>query len=79
MVKDKEKKCNELEAKCETAMENFDKNLTVMVLHQKIVSLLAQLKDRQDNLDKMLLESQKWAGYKEVLSTLDSKVATLEG
>nr|GEW43474.1 hypothetical protein [Tanacetum cinerariifolium] len=59
--------------------KDFDKNHVVIVLRQKIVSLLSDVKDHQGNLEKMLLESQKWAGYKETLVALESKVVTLEG
>ncbi|GJW63297.1 hypothetical protein Tco_0115181 [Tanacetum coccineum] len=77
--KDREEKCKELEAKCEVAMADFDKNPAVIVLCQKIRYRLAKIKKHQGNLDKMLLESQKWVGYKENLVTLELKVDSLEG
>nr|GEY62436.1 hypothetical protein [Tanacetum cinerariifolium] len=61
IIKEKEKareeKCKKLEAKCEAAMADFDKNPTLIVLRQKIRSHLAKIKEHQGNLDKMLLES----------------------
>ncbi|GJR61756.1 hypothetical protein Tco_1503918 [Tanacetum coccineum] len=60
-------------------VNDFDKNHVVIVLRQKIVSLLSEVKDHQGNLEKMLLESQKWARYKETLAALESKVVALEG
>nr|GEX34428.1 hypothetical protein [Tanacetum cinerariifolium] len=43
-------------------------------------SVATRIKDRKhkDSLDRILLESQKWAGYQVSLSTLESKVASLE-
>ncbi|GKC02895.1 hypothetical protein Tco_0994505 [Tanacetum coccineum] len=56
----------------------FDKNPIVNVLRQKIKSLLDEVNEHKSSIDKMLLESQKWAGYQENLATLESKVAALE-
>ncbi|GJR56623.1 hypothetical protein Tco_1407144 [Tanacetum coccineum] len=36
------KKYSEIKAKCEAAMDDFDKNTTVIILHQKVDSLQAQ-------------------------------------
>ncbi|GKD39158.1 hypothetical protein Tco_1259365 [Tanacetum coccineum] len=74
----KDKECKELKSKYEDAMEDFDKNYAVMILRQKIVSLLVKVKQHKDSMDRMLLESQKWAGYQENLANLESKVAALE-
>ncbi|GJU47227.1 putative reverse transcriptase domain-containing protein [Tanacetum coccineum] len=67
VLKDREKardqECEELKAKCEAVMANFDKKPDVNVLHEKIVSLSEEVKEHIANLDRMLLESQKWAGY----------------
>ncbi|GKF92014.1 hypothetical protein Tco_0278733, partial [Tanacetum coccineum] len=52
---DREDKYAELEAKCEAAMADFDKNPAVMVLLQKIVSLLAEVKE----LKVAMLEGEK--------------------
>ncbi|GKB59946.1 hypothetical protein Tco_0916132, partial [Tanacetum coccineum] len=68
----------ELKSKCEAAMADFDKNPAVNVLREKIVSLSREVKEHRANLDRMLLESQKWTGYQVSLSTLESKVASLE-
>ncbi|GKB07387.1 hypothetical protein Tco_0835671 [Tanacetum coccineum] len=82
VLKDKEKErdqeCEELKAKCEAAMANFDKNPIVSVLRDKIASLSGEVKEHRANLDRMSLESQKWAGYQVSLLTLESKVALLE-
>ncbi|GJX23040.1 hypothetical protein Tco_0227485 [Tanacetum coccineum] len=82
MLKDREKvrdqECEELKAKCKEAMADFDKNPIVNVLHEKIASLFGEVKEHRANLDRMLLESQNWVGYQVSLSTLESKVASLE-
>nr|GEW70571.1 hypothetical protein [Tanacetum cinerariifolium] len=52
MKRARKEECEELQAKCEAAMTEFEKNPTV--------------------------ESQKWTGYQQCLSTLESKVTSLE-
>lgn len=74
--KAREEEYKELEAKCEAALVDIDKNPAAMVLRQKFTTLPTQVKDHKDNFDKMLLESQKRARYEETVSTLKSKVAT---
>ncbi|GJY47502.1 hypothetical protein Tco_0436565 [Tanacetum coccineum] len=74
----REEECEELRVKCEAAMAEFDQNLAVLVLREKISSLTADVKEHKGNLDRMMLESQKWAGYQVTLSTLKSKVDSLE-
>nr|GEW36266.1 hypothetical protein [Tanacetum cinerariifolium] len=63
MEKKRDQECEELKAKCEAAMVDFDKNPAVNVLREKIASFLGEVKEHRANLDRMLLESQKWAGY----------------
>ncbi|GJZ06447.1 hypothetical protein Tco_0540240 [Tanacetum coccineum] len=70
--------CEGLKAKCEAAMMDFDSNLTVVALHKKISTLSSEAKEHKANLDRMMLESKKWAGYQVSLSTLETKVAFLE-
>ncbi|GKC32847.1 hypothetical protein Tco_1040141, partial [Tanacetum coccineum] len=77
-VKARDIECEELRAKCEAAMADFDKNPAVNVLRPKIKSLLDEVKENKCSMDKMLLEIQKWASYQENLATLDSKVAALK-
>ncbi|GJY66907.1 hypothetical protein Tco_0469145 [Tanacetum coccineum] len=74
----KEEECNELLAKCEAAMTEFEKNPIVVALREKISTLSIEVKEHKVSLDRMMLESQKWAGYQESLSTLESKVTFLE-
>nr|GEU77077.1 hypothetical protein [Tanacetum cinerariifolium] len=76
--KERDKECEELRAKCEAAMADFDNNLAVNVLHEKIASLFGEVKEHNASLERMLLERKKWAGYQVSLSTLESKVASLE-
>ncbi|GJY40715.1 hypothetical protein Tco_0427985 [Tanacetum coccineum] len=76
--KAREKECEDLKAKCEAAMADFDNNPTVKVLCEKINALLGEVKEHNASLDRMLLESKKWAGYQVSLSTLELKVASLE-
>nr|GEV22682.1 hypothetical protein [Tanacetum cinerariifolium] len=78
MQKARDKEYDELKATCKAVMEDFDKNPAVMVLHQKIASLLVEVKKHKESLDRMLLESQKWVGYQENLANLESKVVAFE-
>ncbi|GKA49861.1 hypothetical protein Tco_0742934 [Tanacetum coccineum] len=73
-----EEECEELRVKCEAAMAEFDQNSTIRVLREKISSLTTNVKEHKGNLDKMMLESQKWSGYQVTLLTLESKVDSLE-
>ncbi|GJU32320.1 hypothetical protein Tco_1175909 [Tanacetum coccineum] len=70
--------CEGLRAKCEAAMAEFDQNPVVLALQEKISSLSSKVKEHKGNLDRMMLESQKWAGYQVILSALKSKVTSLE-
>ncbi|GJZ78574.1 hypothetical protein Tco_0643411 [Tanacetum coccineum] len=74
----REEECKELRVKCKAAMAEFDQNPAVLALREKISSLIADVKDHKGNLDRMMLESQKWTGYQVTLSTLESKVDSLE-
>ncbi|GJV16644.1 hypothetical protein Tco_1361967 [Tanacetum coccineum] len=74
----REEECVELRVKCEAAMVEFDQNPAVLVLREKISSLTADVKEHKGNLDRMMLESQKWTVYQVTLSTLESKVDSLE-
>ncbi|GJV50225.1 hypothetical protein Tco_1440437 [Tanacetum coccineum] len=57
-----------LRAKCEYAMSDFEKNPNVVALREKISTLSSEAKEHKANLDRMMLESQKWAGYQFNLS-----------
>ncbi|GKC32845.1 hypothetical protein Tco_1040139 [Tanacetum coccineum] len=59
-------------------MADFDNNPTINILREKIVSLSCKVKEHKASLERMLLESKKWAGYQVSLSALESKVASLE-
>ncbi|GKB64812.1 hypothetical protein Tco_0920998 [Tanacetum coccineum] len=82
VMKDKkrarEEECEELRAKFEAAMTEFEKNPTVVALPEKISTLSTEVKEHKVSLDRMMLESQKWAGYQQSLSTLELKVTSLE-
>ncbi|GKF97856.1 hypothetical protein Tco_0293677, partial [Tanacetum coccineum] len=78
MEKSRDKECEELKAKSEAVMTDFDNNLAVKVLHENIAALLVEVKEHKASLNKILLERKKWAGYQVSLSTLESKVASLE-
>ncbi|GJV74142.1 hypothetical protein Tco_1494137 [Tanacetum coccineum] len=56
----------------------FLQNPATLALREKISSLSAEVKEHKGNLDRMMLESQKWAGYQVTLSALESKVTSLE-
>ncbi|GJT71839.1 hypothetical protein Tco_1031125 [Tanacetum coccineum] len=73
----REEECEGLRAKCEAAMTDFDKNPAVLLLQEKISSLAAEAKEHKGNLDRLMLESQKWSGYQVSLSALELKVASL--
>ncbi|GJZ11897.1 hypothetical protein Tco_0546656 [Tanacetum coccineum] len=47
-----------LQVKCEVAMTEFEKNLTVVALQEKISVLSVEVKEHKLNLDRMMLESQ---------------------
>ncbi|GKE34914.1 hypothetical protein Tco_1454236, partial [Tanacetum coccineum] len=74
----REEECEGLRVKCKVAMTEFEKNPAVVALREKIYVLSAEVKEHKLNLDRMMLESQKWAGYQQNLSTLESKVTSLE-
>ncbi|GJW26433.1 hypothetical protein Tco_0040244 [Tanacetum coccineum] len=73
-----EEECEELRVKCKVAMTKFDQNPNVLALREKISSLTADVKEHKGNLNRVMLESQKWAGYQVTLLTLESKVDSLE-
>ncbi|GJY27566.1 hypothetical protein Tco_0403333 [Tanacetum coccineum] len=61
------KECEELKAKCEATMEEFDKNHVVMVLCQKIMSLLAEVKEHKESMERMMLEARNGLDTKRTL------------
>ncbi|GJX39005.1 hypothetical protein Tco_0252308 [Tanacetum coccineum] len=74
----REEGCERLRVKCEAAMTKFEKKPTMVALREKIFVLSAKVKEHKLNLDRMMLESQKWAGYQQSLSSLEPKVTSLE-
>ncbi|GJX37774.1 hypothetical protein Tco_0251077 [Tanacetum coccineum] len=74
----REEECEGLRVKYEAAMTDFKKNPTVVALREKTSALSTEAKEHQLSLDRMMLKSQKWAGYQQSLSTLESKVTALE-
>ncbi|GJW78620.1 hypothetical protein Tco_0140302 [Tanacetum coccineum] len=50
----------------------------VVALREKMSAFFTEVKEHKLNLDRMALESQKWAGYQQSLSTLESKVTSIE-
>ncbi|GJT54851.1 hypothetical protein Tco_0989905 [Tanacetum coccineum] len=82
VMKDKERareeECKEMRAKCKAAMTEFEKNPNVVALRKKISTLSTKVKEYKVSLDRMMLESQKWAWYQQSLSTLELKVTSLE-
>ncbi|GJY09597.1 hypothetical protein Tco_0377782 [Tanacetum coccineum] len=73
-----EEESQSLRVKCEAAMSDFKKNPTVIALREKISILSTEVKEHKANLERMMLESQKWASYQASLSTLESQIASLE-
>ncbi|GKF49303.1 hypothetical protein Tco_0142554, partial [Tanacetum coccineum] len=73
-----EEECEGLRAKCEAVMTDFDKNPAVLLLREKMSSLAVEAKEHKGNLDRLMLESQKWSSYQVSLLALESKVASLE-
>nr|GEU55500.1 hypothetical protein [Tanacetum cinerariifolium] len=61
-----------LRDKCEAAMTDFDKNPVVLLLRA------AEAKEHKGNLDRLMLESQKWSGYQVSLLAFELKIASLE-
>ncbi|GKC61124.1 UBN2 domain-containing protein [Tanacetum coccineum] len=78
MERAREEESESLRVKCEVAMSDFEKNPTVIALREKISTLSTEVKEHKANLDRMMLESQKWASYQASLSTLESQIASLE-
>ncbi|GJU69184.1 hypothetical protein Tco_1255443 [Tanacetum coccineum] len=78
MKRVREEECEGLWVKCEAAMTEFEKNPAVVVIREKISVLSTEVKEHKLNLNRMILKSQKWAGYQQNLSTLESKVTFLE-
>ncbi|GJU46515.1 hypothetical protein Tco_1203781 [Tanacetum coccineum] len=78
MERAKEEEYEGLRVKCDAAMTEFEKNLAVVGLREEIFVLSAEVKEHKLNFDKMMLESQKWLGYQQSLSSLESKVTSLE-
>ncbi|GJW61899.1 hypothetical protein Tco_0111234 [Tanacetum coccineum] len=70
--------CEELQVKCKVSMKEFDQNPAVLALREKISSLTVDVKEHKGNLDRMMLESQKWVGYHVTLLTFELKVDSLE-
>ncbi|GKF43033.1 hypothetical protein Tco_0126375, partial [Tanacetum coccineum] len=73
-----EEECEGLRVKCEAIMTEFEEKPAVVALWEKIYALSTEVKEHKLNLDRMMLESQKWAGYQQSLLTLESKVTSLE-
>ncbi|GJZ10920.1 hypothetical protein Tco_0545679, partial [Tanacetum coccineum] len=69
----REEECEGLRVKCEAVMIEFEKNPIVVALREKISALSTEVKEHKFNLNKMMLESQKWAGYQQSLLILESK------
>ncbi|GKA37539.1 hypothetical protein Tco_0724104 [Tanacetum coccineum] len=57
----REEECEGLRVKCEAAMTDFEKNPAVVALREKISVLSTKVKEHKLNLDRMMLEIQKWA------------------
>ncbi|GKG13559.1 hypothetical protein Tco_0350519 [Tanacetum coccineum] len=57
--KAREKEFEELKAKCDAAMVDFDNSPAINVLRQKIKSLSDEVKEHKATMDRMLLESKK--------------------
>ncbi|GJZ93382.1 hypothetical protein Tco_0665447 [Tanacetum coccineum] len=53
-------------------------NPTVIALWEKISTLSTEVKEHKANLDRMMLESQKWGCYQASLLTFESHIASLE-
>nr|GEY22254.1 hypothetical protein [Tanacetum cinerariifolium] len=76
--KAREEECEGMRVKCEAAMTEFKKNPAVVALREKISILSLEVKEHKLNLDRMMLESQKWACYQQSLLTLELKDTSLE-
>nr|GEV16610.1 hypothetical protein [Tanacetum cinerariifolium]GEV81923.1 hypothetical protein [Tanacetum cinerariifolium] len=55
-----------LQDKCEASMTYFEKNTIVLLLREKMSLLAAEAKEHKGNLDRLMLESQKWSGIEKV-------------
>ncbi|GJZ88343.1 hypothetical protein Tco_0660125 [Tanacetum coccineum] len=73
MKRVREEECEELRAKCEVAMTEFEKNPTVVALREKKSTVSTKVKEHKVSLDIMMLESQKWVGYQQSSLNLELK------
>ncbi|GKB21646.1 hypothetical protein Tco_0855569, partial [Tanacetum coccineum] len=73
-----ERVCKGCRDKCEAAMTESLRSTPCGGPPGDDICHLTEVKEHTLNLDKMMLESQKWAGYQQSLSTLESKVTSLE-
>nr|GEV09617.1 hypothetical protein [Tanacetum cinerariifolium] len=74
----REEECEVPQAKCEAAMTDFEKKPTIVALRDKISTLSTKIKEHKASLNRMMLESHKWACYQQSLSTLELKVTSLK-
>ncbi|GJV60258.1 hypothetical protein Tco_1466358 [Tanacetum coccineum] len=69
-----DEECEALKAKCEAAMTNFDNNLVVVPLREKISTLSSEAKEHKAKLDWMMLEKAKKARLEAVEASLRQEV-----
>ena len=76
--KSRELKYAELEAKCDQAAKDLEKNPVVQGLRVNIMKLASQLKEAQVECGKLKLEGSKLIGLQERVKSLESKCEVLE-
>ena len=76
--KSREVQYAELKSTCDEAMVDFEKNPLVVELRSKIQDLGSQLKDSYAEYGRLKVEGSKVVGFKERITTLDSKCSGLE-
>ena len=76
--KKKDQEYAELQARCEEAIKDLDKNPVVKDLRADIVNLEKELKEAKAECKKLKKEGAKIVGYKEEIAELESKCKDLE-
>ncbi|GJU42608.1 putative RNA-directed DNA polymerase [Tanacetum coccineum] len=78
MEKEKDKAYSELEAKCNDALQDLDKNPLVLDMRAEIETLHGQVSKLHGEYSRLVLEEKKWINYDQTLATIRSKVEGLE-
>ncbi|GJX62261.1 retrovirus-related pol polyprotein from transposon TNT 1-94 [Tanacetum coccineum] len=76
--REKDKEYAELEAKCNDALQDLEKNPLILDFRGEIVTLQCQVERLHGEYSRIVLEEKKWVNYEQTLASLRSKVEGLE-